>query len=114
MIYDFQTLKPGSTLWGDIGFRGLLPMDVLALRTALAHASLGAQGDGFLFRLGAKSSVGFGLVSLRMAGAVRVDAPSYEPTDALMPTTEDDPLRRYQAHLRDNKAEIIDALNGAV
>lgn len=108
MIYDFQVIKPGATFWGRIDFTELAPLELDALKSALATWCAGADDDGFLFRVGAKNSIGFGLMRWTLQGAFRVDAPRFEATEALAPS--DGGFEAYRQHLVDHRDEILDAL----
>jgi hypothetical protein len=117
MIFDFQVIRPGAMLWGGITFTELSPGELLALRSGLSRACQGAHHDGgFLFRLGAKGSVGLGLVSMRFRGALRaVETPAFEESDALLPAIAgDDGLESYAAGLRERREEILELLAQAV
>lgn len=113
MIYEFQTLKAGTVLYGGINVDGLSDLEVAAFQAALSRACKGKHADGFVYHLGAKSAVGCGRVVMRFAGKllVTVAAPQGETTSALSPA--DTRPQQYEDHLRDNKDKILTALEDA-
>jgi hypothetical protein len=111
MIYEFETIAPRSELFGGIVYRGLKDQELDALASALSYACDGADGGGYLFRVGAKSSVGFGRMVWRLHGFTRaITAPSAKPDSALMPAVSDGSQERllaYQERLRQHKADVL-------
>lgn len=121
MIYDFQTLKAGSVLWGGVGYEDLTHPELVAFRSGLSYACEGRHADGgYIFPVGAKRSIGWGRVSMVIKGTMRraVDAPVYEPSSAALPTTaradvdheHDGELAEYVATLYAQRADILAAL----
>lgn len=112
MIYDFETLKAGSVLWGAIYLEDLTDDELVALRSGLSAKCEGVGPDGgYVFRLGAKGSVGWGRVSLLFDGAMRrVSAPQFEAAD-LTPAIPTDDLAAYAERLRDTRDEVLDLLH---
>lgn len=118
MIYEFATIKPGSRFWGCIHIADVTPMELTALKAGLSHACEGTHTDGgFLYSIGAKSSVGFGRVSMRFTGALRAGIRPPEEVESMslarIGDVEPD-LEEYVTHLRDNRDAIIGALEGAM
>jgi len=115
MIYEFQTIAPGARFWGRIEFRDCTQAELTALRAALAYACRGAEDGGYLFTVGAKASVGFGLMRWDVTGALRIDTPQWEPTDGagIVPADVDPDLAAYAAHLRGHREEILTVLTEA-
>jgi hypothetical protein len=115
MIFDWETILPGSLMWGGIVYRELSPHELDALRSALSYACEGMHPDGgYLFRVGAKRGTGHGLMSWRLSGSIRtVTAPVNTPSDSMLPSvrTDGEPasawLGEYVAHLREHAAEIV-------
>lgn len=116
MIYDFEVLKPGARLYGNIQLVDVTPMELAAFQSALSHwcARDPSDADAFVASIGAKNGTGFGEVSLRFTGTarLRVDPAKTEPSSALAP--QRDISEDYQAHLRGKRADIIAALEDAV
>ena len=113
MIFDFQVIRAGASFWTEVHFRDLRPLELVALRAALSHACEGRRGEGFLFRVGAKASVGMGLMSWRLQGHIRVDVPLWEARD-LRPESVLAELGAYGEHLRAHRDEILSILAEAV
>jgi hypothetical protein len=116
MIYDFETILPGSQLWGGITFEDVSDAEMVALRAGLSRLCEGEHPDGgLIFRIGAKSSIGLGRVSIRFSGAIRgVSTPSYEPSDAMLPAVPTAPggdLAGYAAQLHADRDEILSLLS---
>lgn len=113
MIYDFQVLAAGAQLWGQVDYEGLTDLECAALASAFHIGSNGELADGRIrATFGGKSSTGFGAVALSLRGAVRVAPPVYSPSSSLVPTGGD-VTDQYHAHLRDNRAAILDAIRKA-
>lgn len=114
MIYDFQVIAPGSVWWGAVHFKDLTDYELAALKAGIAYSVTPICEGRFQMRLGAKGSVGFGRVNAEFGGFVRtVDCPSYTESTAICPVSRDalpPELGDYVAHLRANKAEIMQFL----
>lgn len=118
MIFDWETVLPGSRFWGGLSYRELSPRELDALRSALSYACEGIHHDGgYLFRVGAKRGTGHGLMSWRLAGSIRaVATPVHTPSGEMLPAVrrEDEPvtewLAEYVAHLRAHKDRIVTLL----
>lgn len=124
MIYDYEVICAGAELWGGIWFEDLSPKELVAFRSGLSYACQGLTGDGrFIFRLGAKASVGLGRVAMKITGALRdvVSAPAHTPDEALLPELARDEheahseaLQAYAQELRENREDIVSLLHEAV
>jgi hypothetical protein len=114
MIYDFQCVARGSLWYGEIQYIDLSPLEVAALTSSLSFSCTGQLGDQYKFNLGARSSLGFGEFGVRFAGSIRsqVAAPQYSESELIAPRA--DSLTKYAEHLRENKQEIIEMLEGMV
>lgn len=119
MIFDWETVLPGSRFWGGLSYRDLTPRELDALRSALSYSCEGMHHDGgYLFRVGAKRGTGHGLMSWQLAGSIRtVATPVHTPSDTMLPSVrkEDEPatewLAEYVAHLREHKDQIMSLLD---
>lgn len=106
MIYSFGVIKPGSRLFGTISYTQLTPMELLAFTAALSTACLNKLGCKYLYKIGAKSAVGFGTVAIEFSGSKLTPiAPTYENESVAF-----DSLNPYIKHLADNRQRIIDIL----
>lgn len=115
MIYDFQTVKAGAVFWGGFDYHDLNVMELAALKSALEYACRGRHGEGYLFGVGAKNSVGFGLMNWHVYGTIRVTAPGAEDSTALVPDGQSSSADvAYATHLRSRKDEILSALEEAM
>jgi hypothetical protein len=113
MIYEFSSIAAGATLWGSIQVAELTALEQAALSSAFHYAAVDRRGDAIVMGVGAKNSIGYGSIKVEMRGSIRVAPPRYEATTEL--TAAGDTLAaRYQAHMRDNKAEILATLRKAV
>lgn len=112
MIYDFQTLSPGSTFWGSVRFDALTELELAALASAFHYASVGerAQGSELVTTVGAKSAVGFGAISLQLHGEVRAAAAQYTPSSDLVGPANVAGASAYVDHLHTHRDEIIAAI----
>lgn len=113
MIYDFEVVLPGSRWYGDISYSDVTSGELDALTSSLSYACQGrGPSGGYLFRVAAKSSIGFGLMEWRLDGAVRtVAVPRFEPDSTMLPAVaDDDRLSGYAAHLREHREEILAVL----
>lgn len=114
MIYDFETILPGAVLWGALYLDDVTEMELAALKSALSTACEGRGTDGgLLFRIGAKTSIGYGLVSMEFSGSLRepVQAPGYsESTELVAFSDSPSDVAQYAAHLREHCKEITAAL----
>ena len=111
MIYDYQTVVAGSHWWGWIEITDLPEGELSAFRSGLSMACQGRHTDGgYIFAVGAKSSIGLGRISIAFAGSIRapVAAPAYESTD-LLPADESG-LSGYVRGLRSQREEILSTL----
>jgi hypothetical protein len=113
MIYDFETLRSGAVLYGEVSFDDLTPMEIEALRSGLSFACQGKHDENtYLYDFGAKSNVGFGRAAVGFDGAItRVLAPVETPTGDLLPVPRDRldgaDDAGYAAHLREHRDEIL-------
>lgn len=116
MIANHDVIKAGSVLWGGIIVHDVTRIELAALQGGLMYACEGKHSDGgLLFRLGAKSKQGYGLVSMQIRGEIRdlVQAPTYSDADGLVPadkTTHTTEVGEYVRHLRENREEILSFL----
>jgi hypothetical protein len=114
MIYEFQVIKPGAMFFGGIHYRDLDGLEMAALKAALSHACQGRVGDGLVYMLGAKSSVGLGRVAMRWSGSIRgIAAPEMTVDKSLVPASGPEWDTAYTAHLKEHRAEILQALEDA-
>jgi len=97
MIYDAQVIKAGSLLWTSVSGEGLTELEADALDTALALLAIDHSEDGIVINVGAKRSLGFGRIALSFG-------------DAPVPTVHSS----YEAHLLENRDEIIEAIKAVV
>lgn len=118
MIYDFEVVKPGAVFWGAVHLDDLSELEGVALRSALSFACDGVHADGrYLYRLGAKNSIGYGRVAVTFTGALRegIRPPDFRPGADLVPAGQCDPaLDAYRAHLRSEREAILGALAGVL
>lgn len=115
MIYDYEVLIPGSRWWGRIDYVDISEGERDALWSALSYACQGLGGSGgHLFRVGAKSSIGLGLMEWRLSGHVRqLDIAPTRPDASLLPVLSGDEgasLRGYATRLREQRDAILAAL----
>jgi len=110
MIYDFQTIVAGSQFWGTVWLRDLTDLELAAIATSFHYASVCRRASRTVMHVGAKSSVGYGAISVELRGAVRVSAAEYAPTEALVGKDTADRVGLYREHLRDNRDEILRAI----
>lgn len=110
MLYEFETMVTGSLWWGGLWFDELTELELAALKSGLAYMARGKCNDGVIFMLGAKSSVGFGRMSIKFAGALReICIPQYQETDLFVPNDSTE-LKSYVNHLRTNRDSIMELL----
>lgn len=119
MIYDFEVVRPGTKWFGDIIFDDLSQMELVALRSALERACIERRGNGLLFHIGAKSSVGMGRMVFEFNGGFRegLSTPSFSPNEAIVPMNGDvdkDTMAAYVEYLRDHHDDIIKILEEVV
>lgn len=110
MIYDFEVLCAGSELWGGVWFEDLTQAEVTAFRSGLSYACQGVLPDGrFIFRVGAKASVGYGRVAMRFAGKMRdiVTAPTHTDSDSMLPEIARSANEAYSATLREYAEDLL-------
>lgn len=113
MIYEFQSISAGSTLWGDVRFADLTQMERAALSSSFHYAAADRRGDSIVLGVGAKNSIGYGSIKVELRGSLRVAAPQYVAEQAL--ATEGDSLgAEYTRHLRERKDEILATVRRAV
>jgi len=113
MIYEFETIKSGAQFFGAIHFRGLSKLELAALQSALSYGCDGTTPDQkMIYRVGAKSSVGFGRVAVQWHGSLREDIrpPNFEDLQALTSFANTDTIAMYIEHLRQHKDEILSAM----
>ena len=117
MIYEFEAIKAGSRLYGTIQIIDMNPLEIGALQSALGRACVGMHGDAHVFRLGGKSSVGFGRVAITFTGALRhIERPATSESTELARIGSDSAsthIAAYLDHIRANRADIIEALQEA-
>lgn len=112
MIFEFQTLVAGTRLFGGISFSELTTMEMAALKSGMSFACLGETDDGgYIFSLGAKSSVGVGRTLMRFRGAMKAITVQTQTSKELSTVGVD---QDYEGHLRENRDAILDALKRAV
>lgn len=117
MIYEYQVLNPGSHFWGTMHLDDVTEMELAAFKSAMSAACEGAAPDGgLLFRVGAKSSIGCGLVSMQFSGQVRdpVQAPGYTNATALVTIDQPSDIKAYAEHLHQHSEEIVTLLTEAM
>lgn len=121
MYYEFEVLMPGALFYGGLYFDDLTQMEMAALLSALERACVGKHTDGgLIYRIGAKSSIGLGRMSLVFSGGLReqLRPPVYTEDNGIVPAKDArggrDALAGYVAHLRDRKEEILAALDGVM
>jgi hypothetical protein len=111
MIYEFEVIAPRAEFFGGIVYRGLKDQELDALASAISYACEGAEGSGYLYRVGAKSSVGFGRMSWALHGwSRRIATPVVEPSAELMPAVSSggkERLEAYRKRLHEHRAEIM-------
>jgi len=114
MIYEYEQVMPGAQWMGCIHYRELTEMEAAALTGALHHACEGSVANGRkVYRVGGKSSVGLGAVAVRFYGSLREDIrpPEHIDSGAMVEWGEDgDMMQKYAEHLRENKGEMLDAM----
>lgn len=118
MIYDYQTIKPGSVLWGAMYLLDASDLEVAAFASGLSHMSEGQTDESLIMRVGAKGAVGHGRVAVRLHGQIRqkVHAPAWAEDGQIVPriTPSEAPhLDDYVSHLQTNRVEILAALEAA-
>lgn len=116
MIYDFQVVVPGSQFWGSVHFYDLTELELAALASSFHYGSAGADGGNTLMHLGAKASVGFGLMSVELRGAVRSQPAEYRASKLLAADNDaqKDRAEMYNEHLRGNRDAIFAAIRDSV
>lgn len=118
MIYDHEVLMPGSAFWGAWYFYDLGEMELAALQSAISRACVGTAPDGgYVFEVGAMSRRGKGRVSMHFEGSLRADIrpAQREAAPGLVRFGESGSrLDAYITHLRDNRDEILAALQEVV
>jgi len=88
-------------------------LELAALKAALSFACRGRSPDGGLeFTIGAKSSIGYGRISVRFAGWFRegIRPPEFSSGDSLIPAMSADEYGEYIRHLVDHREEILATL----
>lgn len=111
MIYDFQAIAAGAVLWGEVAFADLSEGESAALASAFHYAATGRRGKDLVMGLGAKNSIGYGSVKVQLRTSLRIGPPMYQET--ALSVEGDDSARRYQAHLREHRDEILAAVREA-
>lgn len=112
MIYDFGTIVAGSVLWGSVDYADLTEGERAALVSAFVYWSTDRRGDQLVCGVGAKNSIGYGMLKFDLRTSMRIAAPSFEERALIV--EGDTEAGRYRAHLRDRKDEIIAAVREAV
>lgn len=111
MIYDWEVILPGAEFFGGIVYRGLKEAELSALLSALSYACDGHDGDGYLYRVGAKAGTGHGRMRWRFEGLAKPIAlpvmESAELLPMLAPGEGVDRLEAYKRHLADNRQAIL-------
>lgn len=137
MIFEVQSVGPGSHWRGQWDYSRLTDLEYAALRTCIENAALcvgptaesvfgeagGGLPRGIVYRIGGMSARGYGRMAFWMHNHLRhtidADAPQFEDAGALALRGEpgewtepeaSDPLREYVDHLRANREEIVDIL----
>lgn len=115
MIASHDVIKAGAVLWGGLMLHEVTRAELAALQGGLMYACEGRHSDGgLLFRLGAKTRQGYGLVSMRFRGQLRelVQAPTYSDATDLVPEaqTHNSEVDEYVKRLRENRDEILSFL----
>ena len=114
MIYDYQTIKAGSSLWGSMILDDVSESEQIAFKSALSSACEGIAPDGgALFSVGAKSNIGHGLISIKFDGTIQnliQYAESSDLPDITRLDSDTADLNNYAAHLFKNADEIIDSM----
>lgn len=114
MIYNFEVVKAGSVWFGGLRYQALSPHEIAALKSGLAYACGGQQGESYLFARGAKSAVGYGAMALGFEGSIRELTPSaYVPDSSLATIAQGvsaNALSDYASHLESRRDEILSAL----
>lgn len=117
MIYDYQIILPGAAFWGAMFLDDITDMEQAVFKSALSMACEGeAKDGGLLFRVGAKASIGCGLVSMQFSGSLRnpVKAPGFTESTALVAIDGQGDVKAYAQHLRDCSQDIVTALTEAM
>lgn len=116
MLYDFQVVSAGAQFWGTVWFSDLTELELAALASAFHYGSAGAHGDNTLMHVGAKASVGFGLMSVELRGRVRATPAEYRDSKLLAADNDAQKSRaqQYCEHLREHRQEIFAAIREAV
>lgn len=110
MIYDYETILPGAEFFGGIVYRGLKEPELDALVSALSYACDGADGSGYLYRVGAKSGTGLGRMRWHFRGLQRPVTPTAMEESTLLPVLSgggSDRLEAYKVRLHEQKAAIL-------
>jgi len=111
MIYDFEIILPRSEFFGGINYRGLKEAELDALASALSYACDGKDFHAYMYRVGAKASIGLGRMRWYFSGFQRpVVATPMDPSNMLLPAISGGGSERmdaYKAQLRDNARDII-------
>lgn len=111
MIYEFQVIKPGAVMFGGLNYRDLNGLELAALKAALSQACHGQVGEGLVYHLGAKSSIGLGRVAIKWSGSIRgIVAPQMSDDLSLVPANGPEWDTAYAAHLQEHRDEILQAL----
>lgn len=112
MIASHDVIKAGAVLWGGIMLHDVTRSELAALQGGLMYACEGRHSDGgLLFRLGAKTKQGYGLVSMHFHGQLRdlVRAPTYSDSEEIVPhaKTYNADVDAYIEQLREHRDEIL-------
>jgi len=113
MIYDYETILPGAEFFGGIVYRGLKEQELDALVSALSYACDGADGSGYLYRVGAKSGTGLGRMRWHFTGLQRPVTPSAMSESTLLPVLSgggSERLEAYKVRLHEHRAAILSSL----
>lgn len=113
MIYEFQAIVAGATLWGDVCYADLTDLEKAALASAFHYSAVDRRGDKLVMGIGAKNSIGYGSIKVELRSSLRIGPPRYE-TETSLATGADDVAARYTAHLRERREEILAAVREAV
>lgn len=113
MIYEHEVILPGARLWGRIDYHGMRDMEILALQSAFYRACAGTRDGAFIYRLGARSSIGWGTALVTLLGRELVFTAPREGEPEAMAIAQREGLSTYDAHLASHAQEILDLLERA-
>lgn len=112
MIYNFESIAAGATLFGNVEFASLTEIEQAALASAFHYAAIDSIDGQPVMTIGAKSAVGYGRVRLELASSLRVMPATFTDATSLA-VLGDSAAASYTAHLRDRRDEIMAAIREA-